>query len=238
MATTGMVVGAGRSPRRRMVVACVAGVLAVALTACRQPVDQASPTSEGPVAATTATSPTPSPPTEEAATTPSRTEPEPTPEGEPTGTTAAARFVRAPGLPAATSGSSPHGSGCAPGPGPLPDGVWFGMGRGLSPAAIEFDLACFYTGSAAIDQAAARGLETPPPNDYLIVNDQPTLRTEPIADDAVAWRPGSGTEATAVTWPAFTADPGPYLACPGDACRVWLYVNGGVVTEVAGQYVP
>jgi hypothetical protein len=36
-------------------------------------------------------------------------------------------------------------------------------------------------------------------------------------------------------WPA---DPAGYTPCPGDFCGVWLYVNGGNVTEILEQYVP
>lgn len=36
-------------------------------------------------------------------------------------------------------------------------------------------------------------------------------------------------------WPV---DPTGYTPCPGDFCGVWLFVNGGEVTEILEQYVP
>lgn len=142
------------------------------------------------------------------------------------------------GFPPVEAGSGAHGSGCAPGPGPLPDGIWFGFGQDLQPDAIEFDLACFFTGDAAATEAAARGLESPPPNDYLIVNDNPTLRTVPVAADAEAWRLVLSVELVSTTYADFRVDAGEFQACPGDGCLLWLYVNGGQVTEVVSQYVP
>ncbi len=37
------------------------------------------------------------------------------------------------------------------------------------------------------------------------------------------------------SWP-IPWDPS-YQACPSDSCAVWLYVNGGVVTELIEQYL-
>jgi hypothetical protein len=51
-------------------------------------------------------------------------------------------------------------------------------------ATLTFDLAEFLTGEAAAQAAAEHGDESPPPNDYYIVNDNPKLRTMPIAPDA------------------------------------------------------
>ena len=42
---------------------------------------------------------------------------------------------------------------------------------------MTFDLAYFLTGDAANQAAAEHGDETPVPNDYYIVNDNPSLRT-------------------------------------------------------------
>jgi hypothetical protein len=56
---------------------------------------------------------------------------------------------------------------------------------------MTFDLAYFLTGDAANQAAAEHGDETPVPNDYYIVNDNPLLRTTPISPsveiDAIDW---------------------------------------------------
>src|SRR5207237_8505488 len=51
------------------------------------------------------------------------------------------------------------------------------------PASLRFDLALSLTGDAANAYAAAHGMETPVPNDNLIVNDNPKLRLMPLASD-------------------------------------------------------
>jgi hypothetical protein len=130
-----------------------------------------------------------------------------------------------------------HGSGCAPGAGPLPDGIWFGFPNAWTTSSIDFDLACFYSGDAAIAEATARGEESPPPNDYIITNDNPTLRTVPVATGAIGHR----LDGTIVTQPVpfadFISDPGEFQDC-FRFCLMWLYVNGGEITEIVSQYVP
>lgn len=153
-------------------------------------------------------------------------------------TTAAGPFVYAGEFPPVFGGPlDAHGSGCAPGPGSLPDGIWFGFARGWTTGDVDFDLACFYTGNAAAAEATARGEESPPPNDYLITNDNPTLRTVPVAAGAVGYRLDMNIELAPVPFADFIADPGEFQACP-DFCLMWLYVNGGEVTEIVSQYVP
>jgi hypothetical protein len=81
-----------------------------------------------------------------------------------------------------TTGSSNPGCSGTPAPAALADGTYFGflesidVGSGVS----GFDLACFYTGDEANEQAAARGDEVPVPNDVYIVNDNPSTRDVPV----------------------------------------------------------
>ena len=56
---------------------------------------------------------------------------------------------------------------------------------------LEIDYIQFLTGDEAAAEAAARGDESPPPNDYYIVNDNPRLRTFRVRD---------GIEVTMWTW--------------------------------------
>jgi hypothetical protein len=67
----------------------------------------------------------------------------------------------------------------------LEDGRYFGYVKDLDPAGtLRFDLAYFYSGDEANRIAAERGDETPVPNDYYIVNDNPRLRRLALAPDA------------------------------------------------------
>ena len=142
--------------------------------------------------------------------------------------------------PAPLPGSAgASGSGCAPGAGPLPDGIWFGFVPAIVGNELDFDLACFYFGDIAYDEGEADGEEVN--NDYYIRNQNPTIRTATVAADAVVWTLGTfdgigeHTDVPYADWPA----PGPsYIECPGDFCLIWLYVNDGEVTELVEQFVP
>ena len=138
--------------------------------------------------------------------------------------------------PLAGSGGA-AGSGCSPGAGPLPDGVWFGYVVGKSAADIDFDLACFYFGDIAYTEGAADGEEVN--NDYYVRNVNPTLRTIPVAPTSAVWEIETGSVGFLnVPFSGWPLDPAGYIACPSDWCGVWLLVNGGDVTEILEQYVP
>ena len=129
------------------------------------------------------------------------------------------------------------GSGCSPGSGALPDGVWFGYVLAKSATEIEFDLACFYFGEIAYTEGAADGEEVN--NDYYVRNANPTLRTIPVPPAAGVWEIDAGSigylDVPFSDWPL---DPTAYISCPSDWCGVWLFVNSGNVTEILEQYVP
>lgn len=92
--------------------------------------------------------------------------------GTPTGVTAVtgATGVTAPTGPTGTTGPTI--------PARLEDGEHFGFIDKVSPqpGTMVFDLAYFFTGEEANEVAASRGDETPVPNDFYIVNDNPKLR--------------------------------------------------------------
>jgi hypothetical protein len=112
------------------------------------------------------------------------TQAEPGPTGEPS--------VTLPSSPTATTDPSPQPTGStgsanpgcsgAPAPATLADGTYFGFVESLDvdPGTMGFDLACFYTGEEANEQAAQRGDEVPVPNDVYIVNDNTTIRDVPV----------------------------------------------------------
>lgn len=132
-----------------------------------------------------------------------------------------------------TGADGAQGSGCSPGSAMLPDGVWFGFAHSWSTSSVGIDVACWYSGSAAESVAAARGDEVN--NDFYLVNDVTTVRSVSVDGDVpakkAAWEDG------VVTLSAVMADPGGSLPAVSPY-PVWIYVNGGVVTELAVQYIP
>ena len=91
------------------------------------------------------------------------------------------------------------GSGCTPPPADdLPDGRWFGFVDQADPDQLSFDLACWFTGTAAAAAAAEDGEESPPPNDFYIRNGSDRLRSLPVDPGAaVDWLPNPGDPASA-----------------------------------------
>jgi hypothetical protein len=133
------------------------------------------------------------------------------------------------------------GSGCTPGPGTLPDGVWFAMAEEITADGISFDLACFFFGDAANAAAAEDGVEEiPVPNDYYIRNQVDTLRSMPVPATAVVHTLGVSIDDgfETITYSTWAEQEDGFLICPGQSCLVWLYVNGGRVTEIVEQYIP
>ncbi len=132
----------------------------------------------------------------------------------------------------------PDESACTPGPGPLPDGLYFGFMGSASADAFEFDLACWFSGDPAIAAATADGEESPPPNDYYIRNTNETLRREPVASGSipVAWIPDFGTAATTdITYSQWLSnrDFGQTYTPP-----VWITVTNGAVVDIVEQWLP
>ncbi|MEZ5409187.1 MAG: hypothetical protein R2761_14255 [Acidimicrobiales bacterium] len=132
----------------------------------------------------------------------------------------------------------PDESACAPGPGPLPDGLYFGLMGGASADGFDFDLACWFGGEAAIAAAAEDGEESPPPNDYYIRNTNETLRREPVASGSisVAWIPDFGNSATTdITYTQWLSerDFGQTYTPP-----VWITVKNGAVVDIVEQWLP
>lgn len=143
-------------------------------------------------------------------------------------------------MPKAADGA--EGSGCLADAGPLPDGAWFGFVQGWDAKGIDLDPACFFTGAEAAKAAAARNDETPPPNDFYIANDSKTSRRIAVAPGAKAERvthsADGGVKNEWITYDEIVKNSGTYQKCPDALCGVWVYVNGGVATEVEMQYLP
>lgn len=133
-----------------------------------------------------------------------------------------------------------NGSGCAPETGALPDGVWFGKLLEVTPDLAGFDPLCFYFGDAAVAAAAEDGI-TELPSPHYLRNPLPDLIDVETTPGAPVYSIDNSTDTLGFItlsldeWPAQN---GGYTICPGEGCSVWLYVNGGRVTEIMEQYLP
>lgn len=138
-------------------------------------------------------------------------------------------------MPAPADG--PSGSGCSPGDAAiLPEGEWFGFVTATSATGIEFDLACWFSGEAAIDAAAEDGEESPPPNDYYVRNQNTQTRSLNVSSDAqVLWYPtGDPTSEEEVSFEEWVEG----VAGRGFPFGVWLDVIDGEVLGIREQWVP
>jgi len=132
------------------------------------------------------------------------------------------------------SPGDPNGSGCSPPGYVLPDGIWFGYAEAVAAGVITFDLACYFTGTAAETGSAAGNCDNE--FGYCIRNQNPkvfSVLIGPTADvfyiDDVTW---DLAPVAPTAWPVTPS----YLTCPGERCGVWLYVNGGVATGVVEMF--
>jgi hypothetical protein len=115
------------------------------------------------------------------------------------------------------------------------------------PATVKYDLAYFLTGEEAVQAAKEHGDEAPPPNDYYIVNDNPRLRTAPLAADVdlvfLDW-----DHCCDVTFPASLTDFARALdegemridhhVYKGRLSPYWLIARDGQIVRVEEQYLP
>lgn len=131
-----------------------------------------------------------------------------------------------------------HGSGCVLEGDVLTAGMWFGFVEAIGSGSVTFDLACFFTGDAAVAAATADGGEA---FDFYIRNQNPKTFTVPLLATGTAfWLDATGDltpqPIPMTTWPV--AAPPSYQQCPHEFCSVWLFVNSGTATELVEQYLP
>jgi hypothetical protein len=154
----------------------------------------------------------------------------------------------------AATGSTTGASGSTGTTGSIPptdlaDGRYFGYIRVLHPdGVIRFDLAYFLTGEDANQAAAEHGDETPPPNDYYIVNDNPRLRTLALAPEAEIevfdWNHccDAPVRVDVATFRQALAAGADGVTVNGQLIRggsqYWLTLEGGVVTKIEEQFLP
>jgi hypothetical protein len=153
--------------------------------------------------------------------------------------------------PTPTVSASPNSSpSTSPAPdNAIPDGRSFVYAKKVTGSegeqSLTFDLARFLTDQAANDAATAHGDESPPPNGYYIVNDNPLLRTVPISPTvSIRYFPSSGPAcckheagtldgfAAAVNGTAMTDYPDMSFS------PWWINMRGGVIVGISQQYLP
>lgn len=131
----------------------------------------------------------------------------------------------------------------------LPDDTYFVQlsdleGGEEGPVLVVYDLAYFLTGEQADQEAAARGLETPVPNGYFIVNDNPKVRRTPLSDTfSVKYIPeGSGLSTPVKAHQSqFLGWLGGSVQTdfpPADTSWWWLTIDNGEITTIKQQYLP
>ncbi len=132
-----------------------------------------------------------------------------------------------------------QGSGCTPGTDALPAGIWFGYLVATGADSVTFDLACYLTEPASTPYLTQDDIDAG--ITWYLRNENPKLREVPVADGAVVYQLDltGGSEFVAVPFPQWP-EPGRYYSsmCPGAECPVWLFVNGGSVTEIMEAYFP
>jgi hypothetical protein len=149
-----------------------------------------------------------------------------------------------------STGSANPGCSGAPAPATLADGTYFGYVESVNvdSGTMGFDLACFYTGEEANEQAAQRGDEVPVPNDVYIVNDNTTIRDVPVDPSTelllIDWNeccetsPGAELDAfaSAIGGPDFVEIGGRRYA--GSLSPYWVTIENGQVVLIEEQFLP
>ena len=223
--------GGGSTRRTWLIVAAVLVVLIVggAVLAFALSDGDEEPATSGPTGETSVTGPTS--PTE-------TTGPTTGPTGS-TGTTG-------------VTGLDTGNAGCAGATAPetLADGTYFGFLESIDvdTGVTKFDLACFYTGDEANQQAAARGDEVPVPNDVYIVNDNSATRDVPVDPSAelllIDWNaccetgPGATLDglASALGHKRFVEIDGWRYA--GSLSPYWVTIANGQIVGIEEQFLP
>ena len=147
-------------------------------------------------------------------------------------------------------GLHPHGPRVAPETSaPVPDGLHAARIVGVGDATVTVDLIGWYSGDEANRIAAERGDETPVPNDYYTVNDDPATPELPVADDVAVTSPWAeyGSDGCELCQRVITFErlrelfTGPVPDSPQGNVRhspFWITVHDGEVTRIDEQYVP
>lgn len=137
----------------------------------------------------------------------------------------------------------PETSNCTPGEGDLTDGIWFGYVTAAADTAFELDLACWFSGDAAVEAAAADGEESPPPNDYYVRNENNlSRRLTPAQNLQVTWYesgdPFSDQVGDYAAWIERRTVIHQEMGIAEFPFGVWITLVAGEVTELTEMWVP
>lgn len=142
------------------------------------------------------------------------------------------------GKPPTDTNDLASGSGCKPGSeDSLPDGEWYGYLADVSSPEVEFDLACWFTGEAAVAAASEDGAESPPPNDYYVRNQSEALRSLAVEGSAEVEYLANGGDPNTVTTTSYEEWHVEW-EIDGFSPGYWLTIEDGQVTRIVQQYVP
>lgn len=149
-----------------------------------------------------------------------------------------------PGAEAAASAEGPATGGSAPTPtSERQPGMVVAVTGPPDAYVLTIDYVLFLSGPEANAAATAHGDESPPPNDYYVVNDNPKLREFPIQpgvpvtvvsnDDGTS--DAEGHTITLAQWVAALSGP---AADVYKASIYWVTITDGTITAIEAQYVP
>lgn len=149
-----------------------------------------------------------------------------------------------PGAETAASADTPAASGSAPTPtSERQPGMVVAVAGTPDAYVLTIDYVLFLSGPEANAAATAHGDESPPPNDYYVVNDNPKLREFPIQpgipvtvvsnDDGTS--DAQGHTITLAQWVAALSGP---AADVYKASIYWVTITDGTITAIEAQYVP
>ncbi|MFI7598094.1 hypothetical protein [Actinoplanes sp. NPDC049681] len=135
------------------------------------------------------------------------------------------------GKPAATTVAPPSGPKAAIG-----DGRWPAYVTAVGDGELTMDLVEFLTGDAAVKAWQKKypdSDEKTPPNDYMIVNDNPKKRVVGMADPVAVTVVGEGAGGVADKKGAISD-----VKARIPHTLFWLTVKGGKVTAIQEQFLP
>lgn len=165
----------------------------------------------------------------------------PTPPASPTA--AASPTVSAPAT--ASTPTAPAPTPPAPVAEGLPHAAFFGSARSAGGTTyLKVDLVLFLTDGEAEDAAEAEGEESPPPNDFFILNHSKKLREYAVADgvDVTVVMDPDGALCPEMVCPAMSLDAWVAAVAPKQSTfrstPYWFTINDTTITAIKQQYLP
>jgi hypothetical protein len=120
------------------------------------------------------------------------------------------------------------GSGCSPSSDALPDGIWWGFVKGLSPSSVTFDLACLRWTPDLDDDPIEGGA-------WDIENRNPRVRNVPVHPNALVTCGFWGCPRTPFSYTDWIEDDSLPHGEEESGEGIWLYINDGKVAEIGHE---